>query len=338
MNQLTRALKTDTQNSRSMRPSSVRKALLIVGVSRSGTSVLSHLIHALGAASPKALLGPGRGNPMGHWEPKALVALNDEILAAMGRRWSDPRAIPRAWFSSPAAYDCLLRVTRQIQTDYGDAPLIVLKDPRLARLMPLYLAALDILNIEPLVILPVRPPSEVVASLVNRDGMSTELAECLWLRGVVEAEFASRSCLRSWLSFDSVLQDWEAVAIKLAQDFALIWPNAPACISDEVDGFVKPRFRHRSEEEDQPVLSHIVTEAWDAAQQAMRGQESVARHMFDAVRSVLRDLDRLSKTAVAIAAEEARVEMNKTLTWRLVRRVYGLERMIRGRRDALRAS
>jgi len=316
-----------------MPPSLVRKALLIVGVSRSGTSVLSHLVQALGAASPKALLGPGRGNPLGHWEPKALVALNDEILASMGRGWSDPRPIPPAWFSSPAAYDFLLRISRQIQTDYGDEALIVLKDPRVARLMPLYLAALDILNIEPLVILPLRPPSEVVASLVNRDGMSTELAQNLWLRGVIEAEFESRSCLRCWLSFDSLLQDWEGVATKLGSDLGVVWPNPPACILADVDGFVKPRFRHRPEADNHPVLTSIVMEAWDAAEQALRGQESAARHKFDAVRRFLRDLDRLSQSLIAIAAEEARAELGKTLSWRLIRRFYAVERMLRGRRS-----
>jgi hypothetical protein len=332
MNQLTIPVSADIQNSRSTPLPSIRKALLIAGVSRSGTSVLSHLLHALGATAPKALLGAGYGNPMGHWEPKALVALNDEILASMGMSWSDPRAIPRSWFSSRAAYDYLLRVARQLQSDYETEPLIVLKDPRVARLMPLYLASLDVLDIEPLVILPMRPPSEVIASLVNRDGMSAELAEALWLRGVVEAEYESRNCLRCWLSFDSLLQDWEVAAAKLAADLGLIWPKPPEQIVNEVDRFVKPRFRHRLAPEDHPTLSGIVMQAWDAAELGMRGQETSARHKFDDVRMSLRDLDRLSLGMIATAKQKAQdalmASIRGSLSWRVTSPLRRLERMI----------
>jgi hypothetical protein len=231
--------------SRSTAPCPVRRALLVAGVSRSGTSVLSRLLAALGAATPKAMLGAGHGNPMGHWEPKALVALNEQILAAMGMSWQDPRPIPRNWFFSSTAYQFQRRVMQQILSDYGSEPLIVLKDPRVARLMPLYISALDSLNIEPLVILPVRSSSEVIASLVHRDGMCPNLAETLWLRSVVEAEHESRDCLRSWVSFDTILTDWEAAATKLARDLGLIWPNAPDQIVDDVACFIKPRLRHR---------------------------------------------------------------------------------------------
>jgi hypothetical protein len=332
MNQLSIPVSAEIQNSPSTPPPSIRKALLIVGVSRSGTSVLSHLLHALGATVPKALMGPGYGNPKGHWEPKALVALNDEILASMGMSWSDPRTIPWSWFSSRPAYDYLLRITRQVQSDYGTEPLIVLKDPRVARLMPLYLAALDVLDIEPLVILSVRSPAEVIASLVNRDGMSAELAEALWLRGVVEAEYESRDCLRCWLSFESLLQDWEVAAAKLAADFGLIWPNPPKQILNEVDRIVKPRFRHRLAPEDHPALSGIVMQAWDAAEQGMRGQETSARHKFDDVRMFLRDLDRLSLSMIATAKQEAQdtlmASIRRSLSWKVTSPLRRAERMI----------
>ena len=142
MNELSATISHAAPQSRSTSPGSPRKALLIAGASRSGTSVLSCLLHALGASVPELLLGPAHGNPTGHWEPKALVTLNEEILAAMGMSWRDPRPIPSAWFYSSPAHDFLCRITHQIQSDFGTSPLIVIKDPRLARLLPLYLKVL----------------------------------------------------------------------------------------------------------------------------------------------------------------------------------------------------
>lgn len=320
------------QQTRPGSASPVRRALLVTGVSRSGTSVLTRLLHALGAATPQSLLGPGHGNPTGHWEPKALVALNDEILTAMGMRWDDPRPIQRGWFSSRAAYAFQRRIMQQIEADYGASPLIVLKDPRVTRLVPLYLAALDSLNIEPLIILPIRPCQEVVASLVSRDGMSPDLAETLWLRSVVEAEHESRDCLRSWLSFDTILTDWETAAAKLARDLGLIWPNPPEQIVDDVAGFIKPRLRHRPAAEERPSISGITQRTREALEQALRGQEAGARQIFDDVRGFLRDLDRLSTSLVAAAVAELQAPLRASMVWRLMRPLYTLEQAILRRR------
>src|SRR5262245_44545850 len=57
-----------------------RAAILVLGVHRSGTSSLTHLLSLLGAKLPERLLGPGHGNPLGHWESAQLMQINEEIL------------------------------------------------------------------------------------------------------------------------------------------------------------------------------------------------------------------------------------------------------------------
>jgi hypothetical protein len=177
-------------------PRPARKALLVLGMSRSGTSVLTHVLHVLGATLPNDMLGAGPGNPLGHFESRALIELNDEILKSLDRRWDDPRPIPPRWFRSPDSYRFMRRIADQIRQDYGDAPILVIKDPRLCRLAPLYFDALDVMDIEPLVVLQMRPVAEVARSLADRDGMQQGLAEFLWLRSVLEAEAHSRNCRR----------------------------------------------------------------------------------------------------------------------------------------------
>jgi hypothetical protein len=331
MNQIAAPVGVTAPRARPAPACPVRRALLVAGVSRSGTSVLTRLLHTLGAAAPQSLMGPGHGNPTGHWEPKALVALNDEILTAMGMNWNDPRPIRRNWFFSRPAYAFQRRIMQQIEADYGAESLIVLKDPRVARLMPLYLAALDSLNIEPLIILPIRPSPEVIVSLVNRDGMSPDLAETLWLRSVVEAEHETRDCLRSWLSFDTILTDWETAAAKLARDLGLVWPNPPEQIVDDVAAFIKPRLRHRPAAEERPSISGIAQRPREALEQALRGQEAGARQIFDEVRGFLRDLDRLSAGLMAVAVAESQAPLHASMAWRLMRPLYALEQLIRQR-------
>src|ERR1700722_18178452 len=77
-----------------------RAAILVLGVHRSGTSSLAHLLNVLGATLPEEVMGPACGNPLGHWEPMRLMEINEEILSSIGRSWPDPRPIPAGGFRS----------------------------------------------------------------------------------------------------------------------------------------------------------------------------------------------------------------------------------------------
>ena len=76
--------------------SQLSTALLIAGMHRSGTSFLGESCGALGFALPRDAGGPAEDNPRGHFEPQAVVALNDAILAEHGAFWLrvGPVALP----------------------------------------------------------------------------------------------------------------------------------------------------------------------------------------------------------------------------------------------------
>jgi hypothetical protein len=306
-------------------PRPTRKAVLVLGMSRSGTSLLAHVLHTLGAALPEDLMGAAHGNPLGHFEPRGLVALNDEILESLGRRWDDPRPIPARWFRSRPAYPFLKRITAQIRESYGDAPLLVIKDPRLCRLLPLYLDALDVLDIEPLAILQVRPVTEVVQSLADRDDMQPNLAEFLWLRSVIEAEWQSRNCRRVWLSMADMVEDWPDAIRRITDGLRVQWPMDPKRAFGEIALLLKPRLCHRvAPTRGDDNLRRFCAEAWMAAEHGLAGDEPAARAAFDAARAALHDLDRMYEPyLLALAA------VHTSLSWRLTAPLRALRRVAR---------
>jgi hypothetical protein len=304
-----------------------RKALVVLGMSRSGTSLLAHVLHALGATLPHDLMGAGPGNPLGHFEPQALVALNDRILQSLDRCWDDPRPIPARWFRSPAAYRFLQCVTGQIRESYGDAPLLVIKDPRLCRLLPLYLDALDVLDIEPLVILQVRPVAEVVQSLVNRDDMQPGLAEFLWLRSLIEAEAQSRHCRRVWVSMAGMIGDWPGTVRRISDGLSLEWPMERNDAIDEIGPLLKPRLYHNVATEpcEDPALRFSAA-TWAAVERGLAGDEPAARAAFDAVRGALDDLDRMYEPYLS-----ALTPVRNPSLRRLIATLRTIRRMVRRR-------
>lgn len=309
-----------------------RRAVLVLGVSRSGTSLVTHVLHALGAALPHDLLGAAHGNPLGHFEPLALVALNDRILESLNQRWDDPRPIPAGWFRSRQAYEFLRHITAQVRRSYGDASLFVIKDPRLCRLVPLYLDALDVLDIEPLVVLQVRPVAEVIQSLVDRDNMQPALAELLWLRSVVDAERQTRDCRRVWISMGEMIRDWPKTICRIADGLCLQWPMNRNEAFAEVTSLLKPRMFHRAEAPLSPDCGRWLAAAtWAASEHGLAGDESAARTAFDLVRTMLHDFDRICEPHLAEIAS-----MRESWSWRVTAPLRALRRGKRRNPSTLR--
>src|SRR5262245_7489893 len=119
-----------------------RRALLVLGMHRSGTSALTRVLNLYGAHLPDDLLPANYGNEAGYWESSAIVRFNDGILARLGSRWDTP-----TWFSLPdltaeAKQEAADTLAGLLKTEHGDAPLLVIKDPRICRLLSVWLAAL----------------------------------------------------------------------------------------------------------------------------------------------------------------------------------------------------
>jgi hypothetical protein len=265
-----------------------RIALIVLGVGRSGTSALARMLSLLGASLPRDILGPGKGNETGHWEPMVLAGIGDAILQYLGRTWNDPTPIPRVWFASADAEECARVMARFVRVQYGDAPLLMIKDPRLCRLGPLMFAALAQLGIEPRIVLPIRHPGEVVRSIRDRDETDPSLSELMWLRDMLEAEASSRRYRRVWTEYDELLSDWRTVADRIARGLGIDWPVDPELARPRIERFLDPALRHHAVDHDTPRSSvgDLANELWEAARRGLHGEEALLRSEFDRIRAI----------------------------------------------------
>src|SRR6516162_2482609 len=88
-----------------------RPIVLVLGMHRSGTSLCSHILSALGVDMTDKIEGPGNAsvtpdNPRGHWERWEIVEFHDRVLGLFNRdylgRFHD-FALPVAWWADPHA-------------------------------------------------------------------------------------------------------------------------------------------------------------------------------------------------------------------------------------------
>lgn len=224
---------------------SQRTLILVVGMHRSGTSATAATLGFLGAALPKRLMPAGRANLRGHFEPLALVDIHDRLLAAVGGRWAAWPALDAAFFASEQAAAFVGELAAEIEQDYADADPILVKDPRLCRLVPLWRRVAEASGLNLRVILVLRDPSEVAASLRAREDMPEEEGLLLWLTNMLEAERSTRGLPRALVRYDHLLRDWRQEIGRALEQAGIDLPKAgdPAA-GAEVEAFLTPELRN----------------------------------------------------------------------------------------------
>ena len=221
-----------------------QKAILVLGMHRSGTSALTRVFNLLGVDLGENLLRPGQDNRLGYWEHAGAVIINEELLSGLNRSWDDIRALPDGWQRSPPGREAKRKIISLIRRDFGASSLWAIKDPRLCRLAPLWLESAAELDVKLHVVFALRSPEEVIGSLNARDGLAPETARLNWFEHFVEAEYFTRGLPRSMVIYDELLTDWRAVMKKVAADLALRWEEPYEVAAPRIDSFLNRGERH----------------------------------------------------------------------------------------------
>jgi GT2 family glycosyltransferase len=234
-----------------------RTAIFVLGMHRSGTSALTRVLGLMGAALPAGLYPAGPGNPTGHWEPASAIALNDRALEQAGTSVNDISAPDDAWFQTAEAQAFIAPMADVLAREFGDASLLVFKDPRTTLLLPLWRAAASHLGIVSVCVIVARNPLEVAQSLAQRQEALApgqvwplERSALLWLRYNLAAERYSRDLPRAFCTYSELLEDWRQVVGRLGDSLRLSFPVSFADAAPHVTAFVSQNLRsHRIAED-----------------------------------------------------------------------------------------
>ena len=167
-----------------------RRVLLILGMHRSGSSLLGSICASLGINMGSRLIPPDQHNPAGYWEDADLVAIQENLLEALQQAWHGPRGpdpFPSRWWLCESARpyrEALDELLGAVVVNSGDRSF---KDPRTSRFLPLWRDLLPKHRLEPCFLLAVRDPREVVVSLMHRNGMDLRHALRIWIRYNLDA-------------------------------------------------------------------------------------------------------------------------------------------------------
>lgn len=280
-----------------------RVCILVLGMHRSGTSLLTRIVSLLGGALPGNLMPPVKGNnEAGFWESATLKALHERMLAEAGSRWDDWRAFDPSALGPESLAEVREEIRRRIEEEYSDAPLIVLKDPRICRFVPLYDGLLRELNIEPRYLLIDRNPLAVISSLAARDGMTEIFAALLWLRHVLDAEGATRDRPRAFLSYEALLADWRGVIERVTRELGLTWPRDVEDAAAGIDAHLSRDFQHHRSTESELAEREEIPGSIKETYAALRTLAETDGGREEALATLDRVRDELERTAPVFGA------------------------------------
>ncbi|MGB9617159.1 MAG: sulfotransferase, partial [Desulfomonilaceae bacterium] len=226
---------------------SQQKAIIVLGMHRSGTSAMAGVLRILGVDLGPKLMGAAWENRKGFWEHQEIVDIHDALLHWMGLSWDYVGPFPEEWWLDRGVEKFRSTISQIIRRDFHAATLWGFKDPRLCRLLPLWEDVFAELEVNPHFVHIIRDPLEVAASLKRRNDFSHEKSLTLWALHVLEAEEHTRHYPRVFLSFQQLLEDPESVMKRVAHVLAIDWPTPFSEVAHEIQRFLSPQLRHFKE-------------------------------------------------------------------------------------------
>ncbi len=226
-----------------------RQLILVVGVGRSGTSLMAGMLGQMGFHLPQPEVQANDTNPRGFGEPRWVVDFHHKLMRRRRVTVNDSR--PAAWERTyeagarPAVRD---ELRAWLQGELAHGADVVVKDPRTVWFLPLWTEVAGELGAGTATVTMLRHPAEVIASAKRSygDWQSDASRASSWINVILETERVTRDGARAFVAYEALMQDWPA---EMRRAGGLIGQPALAEASParfpEADKFIDPTL-HRN--------------------------------------------------------------------------------------------
>ena len=215
-----------------------RRALVVLGMHRSGTSAVAGCLQRLGVDLGPRLMPATAANRKGYYEHIDVVNLHDRLLMSLGVGWDTITPWPERWWEDERTARFRVELLGLLRRDFGPAVLWGIKDPRMCRLLRWWRSLWAELATEPVFLIVVRDPRQVAASLQRRDGISQTKSYVLWWHYMLAAERETRGQSRFFLDFTDFGETWIQSFTPLSRVLGNTWLSTLSRSRDENQSFL----------------------------------------------------------------------------------------------------
>lgn len=223
-----------------------RKRLVVVlGMHRSGTSLITRGLQALGVNLGGRLIGPIAGvNDTGFWEDLDINALNIDLLQHLGQDWDTIKPIHDLDFNDEIIQKFVLRGVVLINNKIQNAESFGIKDPRIPKLLQFWQKVFEQLPVDVVYVICVRNPLSIIKSLEKRDGFSAEKSAYLWLTHIASSLIHTQDKERVFVDYDLLIANPEKELARIAHVLGTAFSINSPKVREYCDGFISKNLQH----------------------------------------------------------------------------------------------
>ena len=235
-----------------------RHGVVILGMHRSGTSMLSGLlVTGCGYNVGGPLLSAAPSNPKGFFELESVVYQNERFMKNQHVRWRNNVLKYNASLAIQEKDNGSVSFTNgtralEFFNNRSNAPWLQ-KDPRMCVTLKTWL---PLLNTEPAIVFTYRNPLQVALSLQSRDDIGLKHGLRLWIMYNMLAIQNSKGMCRVWTSNIAILRDpWNEIQ-RISNELTNkcgVWRPSYNVSKEIVDTFVDPNLQHKENKKGKQV-------------------------------------------------------------------------------------
>lgn len=217
---------------------------------RSGTSVTTNLLNGFGVALSDDLMEPTEHNAKGYFESKEIARIHDSILQTMGMQWTTSNLVvplPKDWWRAPEVQPLKAElagiIAREMERHGG---VWGFKDPRTARVLPVWMELIQELDLDASFVLVTRHPADVAKSLFAREQIDPMHAEVMWLEHNTDAILNSGGKICAVVEYSRWMSNPVEQAEYMLEKLQLDWAGTRQDIERITGEIISPDLRHHN--------------------------------------------------------------------------------------------
>lgn len=267
--------------------------LILLGMHRSGTSVVTGLLGLCGAwvGDQKELTGAGKENPKGFFERRDIRNICDSLLFSAGADWWKVSDFQAPMVPDDALAEFGPKFGNIVNGLKAHGPCVI-KEPRLCLLFPLLHEFVEF----PVIVHTIRNPVEIAKSLRTRNNFAISQGLALWEFYIRCALAASAAFPRVFISYEKLVSDPASETRALLGKLQA--QNVPGlAYSDAVADFVSDGLRRETaaSEEMNYALNEDQRTLWENLLNQRNLTEEAAKPLSERSLMHLRDLEQTHK-------------------------------------------
>ena len=244
--------------------------VIVLGMSRSGTSALAGVVNHLGVSFGRFLIGPRPGvNDLGFFEDRVIVRMNDNLRRLLNHLKDPLVIVPVDRLDNIHRTNVLLNQKfEELLSDRSNESLWGFKHPGTEDLLPFWIKRLTSRNIEPVIIITVRHPMECFLSHSRwslRHQVNSILAH--WLKSNLLIEIYSRNLKRMIMTYDDLIANENDAVNRIAQHIGI---SDISVSRQQTLEFIRPDLKRNTLQGDHQVPKETFLDLYDVCLELYR--------------------------------------------------------------------